>query len=62
MHNEAVVSEYEVANENIRYCGNLKLVEVTIFVGVTGGLTQSRSRLILQRLCQEVLGIPLTHE
>jgi hypothetical protein len=38
MHNEAFIKEYQVANENIRYFGNLSLAEITICVGVTGGL------------------------
>jgi len=32
------VAEYSAANENLRYAGNLKLAEVTVFVAATGGL------------------------
>lgn len=38
MHKETLMKEYEVANANIRYLENLSLAEITIFVGVTGGI------------------------
>jgi hypothetical protein len=35
---ELEIKEYEVANENLRYIGNICVAEVTIFIAVTGAL------------------------
>ncbi|MHB8408995.1 MAG: hypothetical protein ACYDHY_13035 [Acidiferrobacterales bacterium] len=38
-------TEYKVANDNLRYCGNLKLAEVSIFIAITGGLLTTLFRI-----------------
>lgn len=57
-----IENEYKVANENLRYCGNLKLAEVSIFAAVTGGLLAALFRIdptkqAVARVTLEVFGL-----